>query len=281
MNEVSAEGLKSIIANRCLEMKMNLNNGYVPSNEENLIDLFQNWSEIKNELSIGSGSELNNKFNAVHSSSALCVNNFAPFKLYKDNISFLGFSNFIEATFEKKLPTSLGGTPPNLDFYLETQHEIIGIESKFLETIDGKAPNKDNNFAPYLKNISKLSYLPEGFIELIKQYDSDDKKRQLDIAQLLKHSIGIIHRSKTKYEYFLNSMFTKPVLVYIYWQPQNWFNIDIYCNHENEIIQFSNEIRKFITFIPISYLEFWKTYENDRRFSEHIGKIKERYLITI
>ena len=44
MNEVSAEGLKSIIANRCLEMKMNLNNGYVPSNEENLIDLFQNWS---------------------------------------------------------------------------------------------------------------------------------------------------------------------------------------------------------------------------------------------
>lgn len=281
MNEVSAEKLKSIIANRCLEIKMNLNNGYVPSNEENLIDLFQNWSEIKNELSNGSGSELNNKFNAVHSSSALCVNNFAPFKLYKDNITFLGFSNFIEATFEKKLPTSLGGTPPNLDFYLETQHEIIGIESKFLETIDGKAPNKDNNLSPYLKNITKLSYLPEGFIELLKKYDTDDKKQQLDIAQLLKHSIGIIHRSKTKYKYFLNSMFTKPVLVYIYWQPQNWFNIDIYCNHENEIIQFLDGIRKFITFIPISYLEFWKTYENDSRYSEHIGKMKERYLITI
>ncbi|MDP2038266.1 MAG: hypothetical protein Q8L04_12860, partial [Ignavibacteria bacterium] len=260
---------------------MNMYDGYVLSNEDNLIDSFPNWSEIKSELSNGSGSELNGKFNAVYSSSALCVNNFAPFKLYKDNISILGFSNFIEASFEKKLPTSLGGTPPNLDFYLETQYEIIGIESKFLETIDEKAPNKNSNFAPYLKNISKLFYLPEGFIELIKQYDSDDKKRQLDIAQLLKHSIGIIHRCKTKYEFFLNSMFTKPVLVYIYWQPQNWFNVDIYCNHENEIIQFSDEIRKFITFIPISYLEFWKVYENDRRFSEHIGKMKERYLITI
>lgn len=281
MKEISSSELKSIIANRCLEMKMNVTNGYVPSNEDNLIDVFENWSEIKNELSNGSGSELNSKFNAVHSSSALCVNNFAPFKLYKDNISFLGFSNLIEATFEKKLPTSLGGTPPNLDFYLETQHDIIGIESKFLETLESKSPNKDNNLKPYLKNESKLSYLPEGFIELIKQYDSDATKRQLDIAQLLKHSIGIIHRSKTKYKFILNSMFTKPILIYIYWQPYNWFNIDIYCNHESETIKLSEDIKKFITFIPISYLEFWKIYENDRRFSEHIGKMKERYLITI
>lgn len=276
MIKVSAEELKKIFSNR-----MNMEDGYVLSNEDNLIDSFPNWSEIKSELSNGSGSELNNKFNAVYSSSALCVNNFAPFKLYKDNISILGFSNFIEASFEKKLSTSLGGTPPNLDFYLETQHEIIGIESKFLETLESKSPNKDNNLAPYLKNDSKLSYLPEGFFELIKQYDSDDKRRQLDIAQLLKHSIGIINRSKTKYKFFLNSLFTKPVLIYIYWQPNNWFNIDVYCNHENEVIEYTTEIRKYITFIPISYLEFWKIYENDRMFSEHIGKMKERYLITI
>lgn len=282
MSKVSAEELKKLFSSR-----MNLKNGYVQSNEENLIDAFPNWSEIKSELSNGSGSELNSKFNAVYSSSALCVNNFALFKLYKDNISILGFSNFIEATFEKKLPTSLGGIPPNLDFYLETHHEIIGVESKFLETLKSKSPNEDNNLAPYLKNNSKLSYLPEGFIKLIEHYNANDKenqgdkKHQLDISQLLKHSIGIIYRSKTKYKSFLNSLFTKPALIYIYWQPQNWFDIDIYCKHENEIIQFSDAIKEFIAFIPISYLEFWKIYENDRRFSEHIGKMQERYLITI
>ena len=60
--------------------------GYVKSNQENLIGKFNNWNEIHFEFDKGQGSELKPdssgiiKFNAIHSSSALCVNNFAPFK---------------------------------------------------------------------------------------------------------------------------------------------------------------------------------------------------------
>ena len=48
--------------------------GYVNSNEENLIDQFDNWDEIKNEIEGGRWGELKPnsngviKFNAVHSS---------------------------------------------------------------------------------------------------------------------------------------------------------------------------------------------------------------------
>jgi hypothetical protein len=41
---------------------------------------------------------------------------------------------------EKKLPTGLKGTSPNLDFYLENKNAIIGIESKFLELLKPKQP---------------------------------------------------------------------------------------------------------------------------------------------
>lgn len=66
--------------------------GYLESGkaEDNLITKFSNWEEIKNEFQKGNGRELEKKFLAVHSSSALCVNNFAPFKENKDRISFCG-----------------------------------------------------------------------------------------------------------------------------------------------------------------------------------------------
>ena len=93
---------------------------------------------------------MEHKFNAIHSSSALAVNNFAPFKEQFDSLSFMNYSNFIEASFEKKLPTGI--STPNLDFYLETKFEIIGIEAKFTEHLSKKLPN-------YKENLTQLGYL--------------------------------------------------------------------------------------------------------------------------
>jgi len=85
--------------------------GYIKSMnpEDNLIKSITNWNTIKGEISEGQGSELKvekndrMKFCALHSSSALCVNNFAMFKQYQKDVSFLQNSNFTEATFEKKI----------------------------------------------------------------------------------------------------------------------------------------------------------------------------------
>lgn len=257
--------------------------GYVLNNEDNLITQFNNWGVIQNEIGNGNGSELKPdsngviKFNASYSSSALCVNNFAPFKEMKDKFSLFNYSGFTEATFEKKLPTNI--SIPNLDFYLESAYEVIGIESKFIEVLDCKLPN--NNLSKYIAKRQQLSYLPDNFFKIMEYYICKDFKMNLDVAQLIKHSIGLIKRSISKYKFVLNSMLVKPILVYIYWQPVNWYKFDLYQKHEDEINEFKSIINDYLIFIPISYLEFWKCYENDNLFGNHIKKVKSRYYISL
>ena len=116
----------------------NVVDGYLVSAKDNLIEPFPNcWEQIEREFNEGDGNELKPKegkkpkFCAVYSSSALCVNNFVPFKEHHAELSFLNYSGFDEARFEKKLSTGISF--PNLDFYLENKTTVIGIESKFTE----------------------------------------------------------------------------------------------------------------------------------------------------
>lgn len=274
------------IFNRSKALKMKLDGkGYVNSNEENLIDQFDNWDEIKNEIEGGHGGELKPdsngviKFNAVHSSSALVVNNFAPFKKHRNDFTFLNYSDFTEVSFEKQLPTRI--STPNLDLYLETKYEIIGFESKFTEYLSPKRPNHDGNLKKY-QNRSELNYLPKAFHnDLIQYYIGITDKLYLDVAQLIKHGIGLLNKAQSKYQFILNVMLVQPVLVYIYWQPNNWYNFELFRKHADEIEDFKKRIKPFLTFIPLSYLDFWKAFENDRIFGDHIRKVKERYLIDI
>ena len=250
--------------------------GYVSANQDNLVDKFDNWTDIERELGEGQGSELkpdkHGKFKAVHSSSALCVNNFAPFKQNKDKFSFLNHNDFTEATFEKKLPTGLGGTPPHLDFYLENNNTVIGFESKFIEILNAKLPNQDNNLTKY-QNRQDLDYLPDTFSTIIQDYIDYQEKLFLDVAQLIKHSIGLINKGR--------STTLQPILVYIYWQPKNWYDFEVYRRHADEINDFKDKLDRHIPFIPISYLDFWKLYENDSTFGQHIDKVKGRYYFDL
>lgn len=269
---------------KSLKMKID-SKGYLETNEDNLVEIFDEWENIKKELGEGQGGELvpdkNGviKFNAVHSSSALGVNNFASFKQHYEKFTFLNYSKFTEASFEKKLPTGI--STPNLDFYLETNYEIIGFESKFTEYLTPKLPNYKNNLDKYLHN-SKLNYLSKSFHDdLIKHFINSPNKLHLDVSQLIKHGIGIINRAQSKYKFGLNSMLTQPILVYIYWEPNNWYNFEIFRKHTDEIEEFKKLVQPFFTFIPLSYLDFWKLYENDRLFGSHIEKVKKRYFIEL
>jgi hypothetical protein len=254
------------------------NEGYfISSNpKDNLLNKnLSNWEKIREELNEGAGNELTAKFCAIHSSSALCVNNFAPFEEQLKEFYFLGCSNFNEATFEKKQPTRLGGTPPHLDFYLENENTIIGIESKFTEYFTKKSPNYENNLGKYLDNKTLLEYLPDGFNdEIIKNYATKDlEKKYLDIAQLIKHTIGLINNNKCK---------KRLKLVYIYWQPLNFDKYDECIQHNQEIISFKSKIDKFIDdFVPMSYNDFWSEFENNKLFKNHIEKMRERYCFNL
>lgn len=258
--------------------------GYLSHPTDNLINSIDNWIEIKNELELGQGNELKPnkngviKFNAIHSSAALCVNNFSFFKKHINFIEFYGHSKFYDSIFEKKISTGI--STPNLDFYLESNDLIIGIESKFTEFFSKKHPNYKNNLSKYIER-KELNYLPPNFNKLILDYKNFKEELHLDVAQLLKHSMALLNYNKSRKNYINSKSSLRPVLVYIFWEPKNANEYSIFETHRKEIEDFSNKISDFIDFKSISYPEFWNKFESDSKFSEYILQLKERYFFEI
>lgn len=246
--------------------------GYLLKTEDNLHQYLSNWPTIKNEISSGNGNELKPdkngivKFNASHSSSAFCINNFAHLKEFPQQSHFLNFSNFKVIQFEKKLHTGI--SRPNLDLYLETIDHVIGVESKFTEHLYLKKPN--TNLDKYVDR-RELTYLPPSFSKILKYYIDQKGKYFLDVAQLIKHTIGLRKAAGA------NSK--KPTLVYIYWLPANSSDIEEFRKHETELEEFQKLISEFIDFYPLSYLEYWAKYESS--YPETFLSLKRRYSVTI
>ncbi len=245
------------------------NKGYVARYEDNLIpgiaiELFLS------DLSEGSGNELESKFRAVYSSSALAVNNFALVKKHCSGFSFLGYSNFTAANFERKFRTGLKGTPPNLDFALESNNALIAFESKYLELLSPREVKFADSY-----NRVKLHYLNDDWFKLISRFKG--RKMLLDAGQLIKHAIGLVNFNR-------NAPVAKEImLVYIYWLPINNEMFPEYKNHLNELQEFETEFRKLanIRFISMPYIHFWDTYCDSSAIGEHLRKVKERYHIKI
>ncbi len=246
-------------------------NGYVLNNSDNLtngihIELF------RDDLMQGSGNELISKFNAIYSSSALAVNNFAIVKKLLKDFSFLGYSNFINANFERQFKTGLRGTPPNLDFALENNDTLIAFESKYLELLDKKKVTFKDSY-----NRSNLKYLNDFWFTLIDHYV--DSELYLDVAQLIKHSIGLINY---KMQSSKNAA-KKVILIYIYWTPSNYDKFPVYIEHSKELIKFTDTLTKQtdLEFKSMSYKQFWDTYCDSSIFSEHFDNLEKRYNIEI
>jgi hypothetical protein len=239
-------------------------NGYVNKFTDNLINGVEEKYFV-NDLKNGSGNELDEKFRALWSSSALVVNNFVPFV---KNIDKITFDNkvFENAGFERKFPTSLGGTPPNIDYFMEKSDLLIGFESKYSEILS-------ETTSEFSEKYFALKFLNAEFIKLMKKYNN--KCGYLHIAQLLKHSIGLInYKIKTG---------KNIILYYVYWTPLNWNDFYEYNEHENELNIFFDEINSTnqIIFRRIKYIDFWKIYENEKNLRNYIENIRNRYELKI
>ncbi len=242
-------------------------NGYVSNPSDNLID------EVTPDLFYddiiqGRGNELDSKFKAIYSSSALAVNNFAIVKQHLKDFEFLGYSGFNKANYERQLETGLSGTPPNLDFAIENNEVLIAFESKYLELLVKKKVKFNDSY-----NQNKLPYLSDFWFSLIVHYKK--KTLNLDVAQLIKHAIGLLN--------YNHKTLKKVVLVYIYWTPINRIEFKEYDNHSNELMEFSDLMKNQtdIEFHSLTYSEFWDKYNNLPMFNNHFNKLRKRYNINI
>jgi len=241
--------------------------GYTLNIIDNLIDGLTT-EHFYDDLKQGSGNELGHKFKALYSSSALVVNNFAIVKKHPVEFTFLNYSGFNKANYERQFKTGLFDTPPNLDFAIENSEVLIAFESKYLELLDKTKVAFKESYNP-----EKLRYLDNFWFSLIDYYKN--KELNLDVAQLIKHSIGLLnYKPKTS---------KKLVLVYIYWTPINRIKFKEYDNHSQELMEFTDLLKKQtdIKFHSITYNEFWNLYNHLPLFNNHFNKVRKRYDINI
>lgn len=239
-------------------------NGYVAEIEDNLIPTVSKEDFIA-DLANANGNELESKFKALYSSSALCVNFFGYFKRHLDKLVLLGEGNFKVGRFEEKLSTGLKGTAPNLDFFLESDTSIIVFESKFLELLTPKQPKFSSSYSD-----SFLNALHPGLSQIVHHYRANSAKAYLDTAQLIKHSIGLLKKNDEK---------KRTKLIYLYWQPTNAHEFYEYSQHEKELVDFSKRMKAIpgLSFHYFTYRDFHTLFANISFFREHLTNFKNRY----
>jgi hypothetical protein len=238
-------------------------NGYVPEATHNLIPGVQ-LEDFEADLRQGDGNEMEGKFRAAYSSSALGVNNFAPFKANIAALTLPRGSPFTSVQFERKCPHGLAGRrSPNLDILAEGPNGVVAIESKCLEYLTPHSAK----FAPaYEREIQDARRQSAWFEEMQHLIQEPHRYRWLDAAQLVKHAFGLVYTFPGR-----------PVtLLYLFWEPSNPEIHPVFAEHRAEIARFAAAIRTDGPyFLAMSYPELWRFWEYDN--NAHVDCLKARY----
>jgi hypothetical protein len=245
-----------------------LENGYVSEAAQNLIQGVRP-EDFEADLRQGDGNEMEGKFRAAYSSSALAVNTFAPFKADPAALRLPGGRCFATLSFERKCPHGLGGRhSPNLDVVAEGPERVVAIESKCLETLTSHVAE----FSPaYEAEIVDGRCRTAWFREMRRLVTDPRLFHWLDAAQLVKHAFGLAHT-------FPN----KPVtLLYLYWEPSDQAKFPSFENHRAEVDRFAKSIvGAGPYFIAMSYSELWKFWDicsEPKWLRGHVERLRARY----
>jgi hypothetical protein len=245
--------------------------GYVGEAVANLIDGVA-LADFEEDLRQGDGNELAGKFRAAHSSSALAVNTFAPFKSDPSLLRIPGGGGFQRLGFEQKCPHGLPGRrPPNLDVVLAGPGGVVAIESKCLEPLSPHVAD----FAPaYEAEIKDVRRETAWFRQMLRLIQEPDAYRWLDAAQLVKHAFGIAHTYRDR----------PATLLYLFWEPSNPEAHPVFAEHRGEVTRFAESVRGGRPdFFAMSYPELWRSWDaspDPEWLPLHIARLRARYAVA-
>jgi hypothetical protein len=242
--------------------------GYVSELALNLIEGVR-LIDFEADLRQGDGNELEEKFRAAHSSCALVVNTFGPFKSDPAALALPGGRGFTSLHFERKCPHGLiGRRPPNLDAVADGPSGVVAIESKCLEPL---TPHVAKFAAAYETGITD-ERCKTAWFEMMQQLVIDPSTyRWLDAGQLVKHAFGVA------------ATFTdRPAtLLYLYWEPSNPEVYPIFAEHRAEVRRFGSSVGgSKPEFVAMSYPELWRSWDSSSKpewLPAHVGRLRARY----
>jgi hypothetical protein len=243
-------------------------NGYVGEASQNLIEGVR-LEDFEADLLQGDGNEMKEKFRAAHSSSALAVNTFAPFKANPDALRLPGGRGFGSPQFEQKCSHGLvGRRSPNLDVLADSPNGVVAVESKLLEPL---TPHVADFSPAYDAGIKDERRLTAWFGEMERLVREPRTYRWLDAAQLVKHAFGIAHTFRNK----------PATLLYLFWEPSNSEEHPFFAEHRAEVTRFADSIAGGgPEFVAMSYPELWRSWDTQpepKWLQTHVGRLRARY----
>jgi hypothetical protein len=248
--------------------------------EDYVIDVADNLlpglrvAAIEKEFDAGAGGELKGKMRAPWSSSALAINAFLPWRTNETPVGFLGLGPFSPAfEFEARCPNKVSGAPPHLDVLLRRNHEVLGVESKCTEFIQGSAHTAVSSRYLALERRGDERTASKWFGAL----SHADDFPLLDTYQLVKHYLGLRNR-------YPDHVLT---IAYLYWEPTNAAAHRPFREHRAEISRFSNFVADDATccFVAANYADVWREWaappDAPEWLTRHLELLRRRYLLVI
>lgn len=250
--------------------------GYLQSFELNLLPNVD-AEDIASAYRKGAGKELEKKARAIHSSSILVMNTFAPFRNHPKQLVIDGFRNFEKPNLEYPLPSGLDGIPPHLDVFISAPDRAVAVESKFTEPLQEKKPEfRDSYFGPRAKHLPWDEYWRQ---EMQAVRDGKISYRYLDAAQLIKHAFGL---SKWMTE---DTERRSTTLLYLYWMPTNGNALELYRDHAAEIRMLRDRVSGgSIRFCALTYSKLWDSWDSPTApawLKKHVGLLRARYEVAV
>ena len=240
--------------------------GYTDRIEDNLLPGIS-LADFEADFAEGAGDELREKVRAAHSSAALAINSFAPFRRRR-LASLVGQTDLRLKGFEQKRPIGLPrARPPHLDAVFQGLSGVVALESKCLEYL---TPKTFKSFDRYLNEIVDERRESSWYAEMDRIESDGTTYRYFDAAQLIKHALGLLHASEHR----------TVVLLYAYWEPIDAPLAPEFAEHRDEIRLFAERVSgDRIAFQAISYPELWSEWEgtSDPFLVAHVKALRSRY----
>lgn len=248
---------------------------YAVGLEDNLVPTVRAldfWDDLAqgdgNELA-DSGSQRPAKFCAAHSSAALAVNVFGPFRHSPGALRLLGLRDFVQCQFERKLSTGI--STPNLDFFANGPSGVIALESKCTEYLHAKACQ----FSPRYEAVVNRLADPQWRALYHQLVENPNTYQHLDAAQLVKHYLGLRYSLPDAANH----------LLYIYWEPKNAELSNIFLQHRSEVDSFAASVDGgSVPFHHLTYSQLfdqWEANPDTQTIQEHVHHLRQRYDVII
>ena len=243
--------------------------GYVRDVEANL------WKPLSARARVafkeGSGSELQSKVRALHSSATLAAN-FFDYWTDRDKaplLSALGINSAgaVSLDFEAQFPTGLQGTPPHLEVAITfSSGAVVAVEAKFTEPLQRSTAGK-SEFRPSYFRCPGGHWTTQGLpaCQTLAEELHEGRHRFefLDPWQLLKHALGLATQ--------LGGRFS---LCYLYYDCPG----ERAEAHKREIDHFARQVRHETRFKAITYQDIYsKLRASDQADPEYLDYLGARY----